>query len=117
MTHEGRNTFAARSVSPSLATLVLRYSRLDQGSRKLSGSVKDHINPESWDGDYDPRGVDLQACWKTGAQLAAAALTECRLFAPAEVDFAAMAAAGATLLSPFPGEGRPGVKVDARAAQ
>ena len=41
------------------------------------------------------------------------------------VDFAAMAAAGAmgaagaTLLSPFPGEGRPGVKVDlrARAAQ
>ena len=31
----------------------------------------------------------------------------------------AMGAAGATLLSPFPGEGRPGVKVDlrARAAQ
>ena len=92
---------------------------LDQGSRKLSGRVKDHINPESWDGDYDPRDVDLQVCWKTGAQLAAAALTECRLFAAAEVDFAAMAAAGATLLSPFPGEGRPGVKVDlrARAAQ
>ena len=98
---------------------------LDQGSRKLSGSVKDHINPESWDGDYDPRGVDLQVCWKAGSQLAAAALTECRLFAAAEVDFAAMAAAGAmgaagvTLLSPFPGEGRPGVKVDlrARAAQ
>ena len=80
---------------------------------------------ESWDGDYDPRGVDLQVCWKAGAQLAAAALTECCLFAAAEVDFAAMAAAGAmgaagaTLLSPFPGEGRPGVKVDlrARAAQ
>ena len=90
---------------------------LDQGSRKLSGPVKDHVNPESWEGGYDPRGVDLQVCWKAGAQLAAAALTECRLFAAAEVDFAAMAAAGATLLSPFPGEGRPGVKVDARAAQ
>ena len=36
-----------------------------------------------------------------------------------EVDFAGFAAAGATLLSPFPGEGRPGVKVGlrARAAQ
>ena len=79
--------------------------------------MKDHINPESWDGDYDPRGVDLQACWKTGAQLAAAALTECRLFDANEVDFDAIAATRATLLSPFPGEGRPGVKVDARAAQ
>ena len=36
-----------------------------------------------------------------------------------EVNFAGLAAAGATLLSPFPGEGRPGVKVGlrARAAQ
>ena len=38
---------------------------------------------------------------------------------PRFFDFAGFAAAGATLLSPFPGEGRPGVKVGlrARAAQ
>ena len=47
--------------------------------------------------------------WKAGA--AAAALMEHRLFAANEVDFDAMAAAHATLLSPFPGEGSPGVKV------
>ena len=91
--------------------------RLDQGSRKLSGSVKDHINPESWDGDYDPRGVDLQVCWNAGAQLAAAALTEHRLFDANDVDFVAIAATRATLLSPFPGEGRPGVKVGVRARE
>ena len=46
-------------------------------------------------------------------------LTEHGLFPADEVDFAGLAAAGATLLSPFPGEGRPGVKVGlrARAAQ
>ena len=89
--------------------------RLDQGSRKLSGLVKDHINPKSWPGDYDPTNVDLQLCWKKGAQLAA---TAC-LFDANEVNFAAIAATGATLLSPFPGQGRPGVKVGlrARAAQ
>ena len=40
-------------------------------------------------------------------------------FSADEVNFAGLAAAGATLLSPFPGEGRPGVKVGlrARAAQ
>ena len=63
--------------------------------------------------------MDLQLCWKTGAQLAAAALTEHMLFNVDEVNFEVMAAAGATLLSPFPGEGRPGVKVGlrVRAAQ
>ena len=53
----------------------------------------------------------------TGAQLPAAALTEHRLFDANEVDFDAMAAAHATLLSPFPGEGRPGVKVGVRARE
>ena len=93
--------------------------RLDQGSRKLSGRVKDHINPASWEGDYDPRGVDIKLCFKKGALLAAAALTEHGMFSADEVNFAGLAAAGATLLSPFPGEGRPGVKVGlrARAAQ
>jgi len=90
---------------------------LDQGSRKLSGGVKDHINPASWEGDYDPRGVDLKLCWNEGAKLAAAALKEHRLFSADEVNVATLAAAGATLLSPFPGEGRPGVKVDLRARE
>ena len=91
--------------------------RLDEGSRKLSGLVKDHINPKSWEGDYNPTGVDLQLCWKTGAQLAAAALTEHMLFNADEFNFEVMAAAGATLLSPFPGEGRLGVKVGLRARE
>ena len=49
----------------------------------------------------------------------AAALKEHRLFSADEVNVATLAAAGATLLSPFPGQGRPGVKVGlrARAAQ
>ena len=81
----------------------------------LSGLIKDHINPESWDGDYDPTNVDLQLCWKKGAQLAATALTEHGLFNADEVNFTAIAATGATLLSPFPGQGRPGVKVGLRA--
>ena len=80
---------------------------------------KDHINPKSWPGDYDPTNVDLQLCWKKGAQLAATALTEHGLYDADEVNFATIAATGATLLSPFPGQGRPGVKVGlrARAAQ
>ena len=63
--------------------------------------------------------MDLQLCWKKGAQLAATALTEHGLFNADEVNFTAIAATGATLLSPFPGQGRPGVKVGlrARAAQ
>ena len=73
----------------------------------------------SWEGDYDPRGVDIKLCFKKGAQLATAALTEHGMFSAEEVNYAGLAAAGATLLSPFPGEGRPGVKVGlrARAAQ
>ena len=47
--------------------------------------------------------------------LAAAALTEHGMFSADEVNFAGLAAAGATLLSPFPGEGRLGVKVGLRA--
>ena len=47
----------------------------------------------------------------------AAALTEHRLFSADEVNVATLAAAGATLLSPFPGEERPGVKVDLRARE
>ena len=39
------------------------------------------------------------------------------LFNANEVNFEVMAAAGATLLSPFPGEGRPGVKVGLRARE
>ena len=98
---------------------MIENPRLDQGSRKLSGAVKDHVNPASWEGEYDPRGVDLKLCFKEGAELAAAALTEHGMFSADKVDFAGFAAAGATLLSPFPGEGRPGVKVGlrARAAQ
>ena len=92
--------------------------RLDQGSRKLSGRPKDHINPKSWEGDYDPRGVDLQLCWKRGAQLAATALTELGMFNAGDVNFGALAAAGSTLLSPFgPDAGRPGVKVGLRARE
>ena len=89
--------------------------RRDVRGRGAVGLVKDHINPKSWPGDYDPTNVDLQLCWKKGAQLAA---TAC-LFDANEVNFAAIAATGATLLSPFPGQGRPGVKVGlrARAAQ
>ena len=92
---------------------------LDQGSRKLSGLIKDHINPKTWGDHYNPTGVDLSLCWKRGAQLAAAALTEHGLFNADKVNFGAWAAAGATLLSPCTGEGRPGVKVGlrARAAQ
>ena len=46
-------------------------------------------------------------------------MTEHGLFNADEVNFTAIAATGATLLSPFPGQGRPGVKVGlrARAAQ
>ena len=53
------------------------------------------------------------------AFFAAAALTEHGMFSADEVNFVGLAAAGATLLSPFPGEGRLGVKVGlrARAAQ
>ena len=47
--------------------------------------------------------------------LAAAAMTEHGLFNADEVNFTAIAATGATLLSPFPGQGRPGVKVGLRA--
>ena len=39
------------------------------------------------------------------------------MFSADEVNVATLAAAGATLLSPFPGEGRPGVKVDLRARE
>ena len=88
-------------------------------SKSLSGAVKDHVNPASWEGDYDPRGVDLKLCWKTGALLAVEAVREHGLFSAGEINFEVMAAAGAALLSPFPGEGRPGVKVGlrVRAAQ
>ena len=46
-------------------------------------------------------------------------LTEHNLYAADDVDFDAIAATRATMLSPFPGEGRPGVKVElhARAAE
>ena len=92
---------------------------LDQGSRKLSGAVKDHINPETWKGDCNPANVDLMLCWKKGALLAKEALTEHDVFADADVNFDAIAATGATMLTPVPGEMRPGVRVElrARAAQ
>ena len=61
--------------------------------------------------------VDVQGGGKPGAQLGAAAVTRHRLFDANDVDFDAMAAAHATLLSPFPGEGRPGVKVGVRARE
>ena len=100
---------------------------LDAGSVKLSGEVKDHVNPTSWLGDHDPRKVDLAKCWKRGAVLAASALTEHGLYSPAEVNFAAIAIAPehtapsqpgvleghATMLKPFgpnyKDNGRPGV--------
>ena len=78
------------------------------------------LNPvASWEGDYDPRGVDVKLCFKKVALLPATALTEHGMFSADEVNFAGLAAAGATLLSPFPGEGRLGIKVGlrARAAQ
>ena len=71
------------------------------------------------EGNYDPTNVELALCWKNGALLAKEALTEHNLYAAADVDFDAIAATRATMLSPFPGEGRPGVKVElhARAAE
>ena len=74
---------------------------LDQGSRKLSGRVKDHINRE---GEYDPRGVGLELCFMKGAQQTTAALTEHGMFSADKVNYAGLDAAGATLLSPFPGK-------------
>ena len=58
-------------------------------------------------------------CWKKGALLAKEALTEQDMFADADVNFDAIAATGATMLTPVPGKMRPGVRVElrARAAQ
>ena len=44
-----------------------RNLRLDAGSRKLSGNIKDHVNPASWSGDTNPAAVDLGVQWSVGA--------------------------------------------------
>ena len=73
------------------------------------GAIKDHINPETWKGDCNPANVDLTMCWKKGALLAKEALTKHDVFADANVNFDAIAATGATMLTPIPGKMRPGV--------
>ena len=36
-----------------------RNPHLDAGSNKLSGNIKDHVNPASWSGDTDPSTVNI----------------------------------------------------------
>ena len=59
----------------SVARFLDQHPELDAGSRKLSGDIKDHVNPATWKGSTDPSKVNLGIAWKQGATLAAAALT------------------------------------------
>jgi len=75
----------------------------DSGSKKLSGAVKDHINPTSWEGDVDPSHVDITQCWKAGAALAASALTADGRFDPNELNFDLIATTGVPVTIRGPG--------------
>ena len=43
------------------------YPQWDRGSRRLSGDVKDHVNPEPWEGSTSALGVNVSTCWLAGA--------------------------------------------------
>ncbi len=78
---------------------------------KLSGNIKDHVNPASWSGDTDPSTVNIGVMWKVGAALAGQALTADGAYTADQVAFDQIAATSdATMLQPL-GEaaGRPGV--------
>ena len=79
------------------------YPDEDHGSKKLSGAVKDHINPTSWEGDVDPSHVDITQCWKAGAALAASALTADGRFDPNELNFDLIATTGVPVTIRGPG--------------
>ena len=80
----------------------VKHPELNNGGRKLSGPVKDRMNPKSWEGDVDPRGVDVSAAWKTGGGLAAKILQADKVYSTDETDFAAIARAEeATMLKPM----------------
>ena len=88
-----------------------RNPRLDAGSYKLSGNIKDHVNPASWSGDTNPAAVDLGAQWSVGAALAGQALTADGVYAADQVNYAQIAASSdATMLQTLGvAAGSPGV--------
>lgn len=79
------------------------YPDEDSGSKKLSGAVKDHINPTSWEGDVDPSHVDITQCWKAGAALAASVLTADGRFDANELNFDLIATTGVPVTIRGPG--------------
>ena len=98
----------------SVARFLDQHPELDAGSRKLSGDIKDHVNPTTWKGDTDPSKVNLGIAWKQGATLAAAALTADGVYTQEQVNYIQIAAMGnATMLEPLGATaGRPGVSGD-----
>ena len=90
------------------------HPELDAGSRKLSGDIKDHVNPATWKGNTDPSKVNLGIAWKQGATLAAAALTADGVYTQEQVNYTQIAAmSNATMLEPLgAAAGRPGVSGD-----
>ena len=88
-----------------------RNPHLDAGSNKLSGNIKDHINPASWSGNTNPATVNLGVQWNVGAALAGQALTADGVYTAEEVNYAQIATTSdATMLQPRGvAGGRPGV--------
>ena len=84
---------------------------LDAGSNKLSGTIKDHVNPASWSGNTNPATVNLGVQWNVGAALAGQALTADGVYTAEEVNYAQIATTSdATMLQPRGvAGGRPGV--------
>ena len=80
----------------------VKHPALDKGARKLSGVIKDRINPESWTGDVNPTGVDVAGAWAMGAALAGRILRSDNVYSHAETDYAAIRLAEkATMLEPL----------------
>ena len=79
--------------------------------RKLSGNIKDHVNPASWSGNTNPATVNLGVQWNVGAALAGQALTADGVYTAEEVNYAQIATTSdATMLQPLgTAGGRPGV--------
>ena len=100
----------------SVARFLDQHPELDAGSRKLSGDIKDHVNPATWKGNTDPTKVNLGIAWKQGATLAAAALTADGVYSQEQVNYINIAAmSNATMLEPA--AGRPGVSGDVNRLQ
>ena len=82
-----------------IADVYTRRPEWDRGSRRLSGSL-DHWNTRSWTGCTDVTKVNVPLAWSTGMARSKARFEKTGLFTPAELDFAALAAQGFTMLMP-----------------